>query len=391
MDALISAQAGTALLIQGSDLASIHADSPDEAIPRRAEEAHLLFGEAQDLQVFEGVDRDQVVRRLRREVDSTEALQLSLILLDPELPGEIRSEAAEELDGLLAEKECREGLERVLFAHPLPQAADLPGALAHSEEESRVQGLLRHLEDLQPSIAEVHRAWIVVPDSLFQSPADRRRSQAALVREGLFRELVLVRRAGTSIESFLLSSLLHPVLRKFLDAGKRKELQSRLKPWRGGGEGEKHRLLPETRTEDMAALVRRALTGDQTALSRLVGALVPVINARVARTLTRRSLLVSGRDLRQEVEDQSQEVFLALFSRDAHILRSWQAERGLSLENFVGLVAERQMLSFLRSGRRKETTAFDGNDLDAESPDGDPEEVTARLRALVKAAIIRKF
>jgi RNA polymerase sigma-70 factor (ECF subfamily) len=50
------------------------------------------------------------------------------------------------------------------------------------------------------------------------------------------------------------------------------------------------------------------------------------------------------------VEDLSQEVFLTLFSRDAHVLRSWQAERGSSLESFVGLVAERQVLSFLRGG-----------------------------------------
>jgi RNA polymerase sigma factor (sigma-70 family) len=133
--------------------------------------------------------------------------------------------------------------------------------------------------------------------------------------------------------------------------------------------------------EDTASLVRLALAGDQTALTRLVAVLTPVIQARVARTLlARRSLLASGRDLRQEVEDQSQEVFLALFTRDGHILRSWQSERGLSLENFVGLVAERQVLSFLRSGRRnpwKEDSAFAEDELDKAAPDSDPEEVTA--------------
>ena len=105
-------------------------------------------------------------------------------------------------------------------------------------------------------------------------------------------------------------------------------------------------------TEDTAGLVRRALTGDQTALTRLIAVLTPVIQVRVARTLlARRHRLASGCDVRQEVEDLSQEVILALFSRDAHVLRDWQAERGLSLESFVGLVAERQVLSFLRSGR----------------------------------------
>lgn len=131
----------------------------------------------------------------------------------------------------------------------------------------------------------------------------------------------------------------------------------------------------------MADLVRRALTGDQAALTRLVAVLTPVIQARVARTLlARRFRLAGGRDVHQEVEDLSQDVFLALFSRDAHVLRSWQAERGLSLESFVGLVAERQVLSFLRSGRRNprlETSILAEDELDPEDPDSGTEEVVA--------------
>ncbi|MFL6232828.1 MAG: RNA polymerase sigma factor [Thermoanaerobaculia bacterium] len=134
-------------------------------------------------------------------------------------------------------------------------------------------------------------------------------------------------------------------------------------------------------TEDTAGLVRRALTGDQTALTRLIAVLTPVIQARVARTLlARRHRLAGGRDVRQEVEDLSQEVFLALFSRDAHVLRGWQTERGLSLESFVGLVAERQVLSFLRSGRRnpwKEDPFFTAEDLETEDPESGPEEIAA--------------
>jgi RNA polymerase sigma-70 factor (ECF subfamily) len=134
--------------------------------------------------------------------------------------------------------------------------------------------------------------------------------------------------------------------------------------------------------EDTASLTRRALDGDQTALTALVAVLTPVVQARVTRTLlARRSLLAGGRSsVRQEVEDLSQEVFLALFARDGHVLRSWQPERGLSLPNFVGLVAERQVLSFLRSGRRnpwKEEPSFTGEEIDTEAPDSGPEEVAA--------------
>ena len=51
-----------------------------------------------------------------------------------------------------------------------------------------------------------------------------------------------------------------------------------------------------------------------------------------------------------------QEVFVALVDDDARVLRAWSRDRGLSLENFVGLVAERQVASILRTGRRSPWT-----------------------------------
>lgn len=107
---------------------------------------------------------------------------------------------------------------------------------------------------------------------------------------------------------------------------------------------------------DDSALLEHVLGGDAAATRRLVGALVPVVQARVARTLVRRRG-GSGRDVRQEVEDLVQEVFAALFENDARVLRAWDASRGLSLASFCGLVAEREAASILRSGRRSPWSA----------------------------------
>lgn len=96
--------------------------------------------------------------------------------------------------------------------------------------------------------------------------------------------------------------------------------------------------------------VRSALAGDPAAVHWLVAHLSPVIQARVARALLRRA--AGGRSTRQEVEDMTQEVFVALFDDHGKVLRSWEPERGLSLANFTGLVAERQVAAILRSGRR---------------------------------------
>ena len=99
----------------------------------------------------------------------------------------------------------------------------------------------------------------------------------------------------------------------------------------------------------------RALGGDPEALASLVHYLTPVVQTRVARVLLRR---VESRayDVRQEVEDLAQEVFVTLFADGARVLRTWDPDRGLSLRNFVGFVAERQVAGILRTGKRNPWT-----------------------------------
>jgi RNA polymerase sigma factor (sigma-70 family) len=136
---------------------------------------------------------------------------------------------------------------------------------------------------------------------------------------------------------------------------------------------------------DLYDLVERALAGEPDALERLVAILTPVVQARVARTLLlRRRGAAAGRDVRQEVEDLSQDVFLLLFAEGGKVLRSWQPERGLSLANFVGLVAERRTASVLRSGRRspwQEDPTLPA-DLDRAAPESGPEEIAASREQL---------
>jgi RNA polymerase sigma-70 factor (ECF subfamily) len=96
--------------------------------------------------------------------------------------------------------------------------------------------------------------------------------------------------------------------------------------------------------------LQAAIAGQSAALARLVEELTPVIQARVAHALLRWGR--SGRSIRPEVEDLTQEVFCALFAEEGKLLRSWDPSRGLSLKNFVGLIAYRQALSVLRSRKR---------------------------------------
>jgi RNA polymerase sigma factor (sigma-70 family) len=131
--------------------------------------------------------------------------------------------------------------------------------------------------------------------------------------------------------------------------------------------------------------VRSALAGNEPALTRLVQTLTPVIQSRVARGLLLwRTGAAAGRNIRQEVEDLVQEVFLVLFADGGKVLRSWQPERGLSLLNFVGLVAERQTASILRSGKRspwkEDPTLFE--DFNQAARESGPEEIAASREQL---------
>jgi RNA polymerase sigma-70 factor (ECF subfamily) len=121
------------------------------------------------------------------------------------------------------------------------------------------------------------------------------------------------------------------------------------------------------------AVLRQALAGDEDALRGLVARLTPIVQARVARCLMR-----SGQPrLRQELEDLAQDVFRVLFEGDGKVLLSWDPGRGLSLDNFVGLVAQRHALSALRSGKRvpwrEDPTLTE--DLDGPSGGPGPEQI----------------
>ena len=136
-----------------------------------------------------------------------------------------------------------------------------------------------------------------------------------------------------------------------------------------------------TAAEPEVALVQRVLGGDARAVRALVDQLTPVIQARVARALHRRARQASGRNVRQEVEDFTQEVMVSLFTDKGRALRAWDPARGLSLENFVGFVAERQIASILRTAKRSPWTEDPTLAGDLEGPAGSDDSLAAALES----------
>jgi len=132
------------------------------------------------------------------------------------------------------------------------------------------------------------------------------------------------------------------------------------------------------------AKIRQALDAMWTdLLDELVKHLEPFIQVPVARVVLRWK---DRRNVRVEVEDIVQEVFFHLFEEDGQVLRSWDPSKGSSLKNFIGLVAKRQAISILRTGKTcpfKEDPT-DDNDLDGINLEADPESILVSKDTLEK-------
>jgi RNA polymerase sigma-70 factor (ECF subfamily) len=106
---------------------------------------------------------------------------------------------------------------------------------------------------------------------------------------------------------------------------------------------------------DVEQTLKRALDRDAAALRDLVDFLGPVVRQRVARALHRRGG-AARQGAAQQLDDLVQETFVALFADDARPLRAFDPSRGVPLTEFVGMIAEHQVASILRSGRRNPWT-----------------------------------
>ena len=86
----------------------------------------------------------------------------------------------------------------------------------------------------------------------------------------------------------------------------------------------------------------------------MVRALTPIVHERVARLLLKNWSSKQGFDLRQEIEDRVQDVFVFLLSEGGKRLLAWDPNRG-SARTFFGLLVHRHVLNILQSPKKNPT------------------------------------
>ena len=209
MNAVISGRSGLALVIDGEKLLSLDVDDLETLVPRSQSDLRFLLADANDLVTLENTGHTDIAQRLDLEHDIACALDMTLISLDPDTSMELRAEAVEALDELLDSARVIERLEFTMFAKPLPEAADLIGALFCTNLKTvGARSFLERLEGCQIAIAAVREAWDALPDRLFgDDPSDKALFHDTALREGLFRLLALSYDDQSKISVFLLEVL----------------------------------------------------------------------------------------------------------------------------------------------------------------------------------------
>jgi tetratricopeptide (TPR) repeat protein len=188
--ALISGQAGIAVLIDGEEYSSMEVHSL-ESVPRAARDVAYLVGDASDLVELDGVSRDDTARELDLAWRKDRSLHLALIAIDGEAARENRLSSAKCLKDLLRDSPITDFVRNRFYAAPLPATADLPGALelAGSSGSAEFANVLRQVSADQELIRRNRVAWDALRSDLFGGAAEKERFGFAAVESGMFRLL----------------------------------------------------------------------------------------------------------------------------------------------------------------------------------------------------------
>ena len=208
MRAVLSGRAAVAILNEGDSWHSMTYEESELLMPCHAAQAKTLLRNAHDLIWLEDVSVEDVRDRLADVVDSTEALDCVLYLLDGRLQPETRDAVALEFEELAAWPEIVEEVESVLLARPLPASADLDGAIAACErmDARAATQLFRHWHSLQPTVQAVYDAWLQIPVARFGDTTQQTVAQGHFIKHGIFAALVRTDLQPSPLTTFQFSS-----------------------------------------------------------------------------------------------------------------------------------------------------------------------------------------
>jgi tetratricopeptide (TPR) repeat protein len=119
------------------------------------------------------------------------ALDFSLLLFDSEVSKATREEVASELERMLDYREASDYVLDILLASPLPESADVDGAIEAAASKARCKDFVSKIVESQSRVRLAYNAWQAVSSSQMVANVGRERIHGLLVHHGVFRRFVL--------------------------------------------------------------------------------------------------------------------------------------------------------------------------------------------------------
>lgn len=192
MDALISGQAGIAVLVQGNDVTVVTAESESRGIRYSPDAVPYLLAGATDVIELKAASRNDVLGQLRLQGQLDRALQCMLILLDKGETIENRKLAVECLSDYFGNGQVLEHVANRLYSAPLPRVGDAETAVSLAQGFRSLERFLRELGTQQAQIESVRRMWDDLPVSLFETETAKQEFREVAITRGAFRLLASI-------------------------------------------------------------------------------------------------------------------------------------------------------------------------------------------------------
>jgi DNA-binding NtrC family response regulator len=153
-----------------------------------------------DSTISEFADESELLSNLMEAKNKTVALDFSLALFDVAYSEPLRRKISAELDDLLTAKTTRDYVLDIMLSVPLPEECDVTTTLSYAGESPRVKELLKLIVDFQPRVRLLRNAWLAQQSVSASDSQQFAESTSAMVRLGIFRELVLCGDSDADLE-----------------------------------------------------------------------------------------------------------------------------------------------------------------------------------------------
>jgi tetratricopeptide (TPR) repeat protein len=206
MDALVSGQAGIAILVQGTEALLVSMDALDSEFVCSPNSIPYLLDGTSDVVELKAVSKETAILQLQLAWKFDRALHLILILVDGEEESETRMMAAECIPDLVVDRQVREDLENLLYSCRIPNTQGLKESRRFFSPGNGFPDFLEELDRSQGVIETIRRRWDELPVGLFENPTDKEAFRAAAVQSGVFKLLAKSSRDPSSLNLAILES-----------------------------------------------------------------------------------------------------------------------------------------------------------------------------------------